>query len=84
MPRGQLRELGAAILTACLLAVAMTWPIAAHIGTQVPANLQDPLLQAWQVAWDGHALLHQPLHFFQANAFWPAPDSLAFSDALVG
>lgn len=62
----------------------MTWPIAAHIGTQVPANLQDPLLQAWQVAWDGHALLHQPLHFFQANAFWPAPDSLAFSDALVG
>jgi len=62
----------------------MTWPIAAHIGTQVPANLQDPLLQAWQVAWDGHALLHQPLQFFQANAFWPAPDSLAFSDALVG
>ena len=80
----QLRELGAATLAACLLAVAMTWPIAAHIGTQVPANLQDPLLQAWQVAWDGHALLHQPLHFFQANAFWPAPDSLAFSDALVG
>jgi len=62
----------------------MTWPIAAHIGTQVPANLQDPLLQAWQVAWDGHALLHQPLQFFQANAFWPAPDSLAFSDALMG
>jgi len=80
----QLRELGAATLAACLLVVAMTWPIAAHIGTQVPANLQDPLLQAWQVAWDGHALLHQPLHFFQANAFWPAPDSLAFSDALVG
>lgn len=84
MFRGQLRETAGAALAACVLAVVMTWPLAAHIGTQVPANLQDPLLQAWQVAWDGHALLHQPLHFFQANAFWPARDSLAFSDALVG
>src|SRR5919107_1250311 len=25
-----------------------------------------------------------PLHLFQANTFWPLPDSLAFSDALVG
>jgi hypothetical protein len=50
----------------------------------VPRDLGDPLPQAWQVAWDGHALLHQPLHFFQANVFWPLKNSLAFSDALVG
>ena len=28
-------------------------------------------MQAWQVAWGGHALLHQPLDYFQANTFWP-------------
>ena len=32
----------------------------------------------------GHALAHQPLHFFQSNQFWPLHDTLAFSDALVG
>ena len=36
------------------------------------------------MAWDGHALAHQPLDFFQANQFWPLHDTLAFSDALVG
>ena len=36
------------------------------------------------MAWDGHALAHQPLHFFQSNQFWPLHDTLAFSDALVG
>ena len=50
----------------------------------IPGDLGDPLPQAWQVAWGGHALLTQPLSFWQANQFWPAADSLAFSDALVG
>jgi hypothetical protein len=62
----------------------MHWPLPLHIGRDVPRDLGDPLPQSWQVAWDGHALLHQPLHFFQANVFWPLRNSLAFSDALVG
>lgn len=66
------------------LAIAMTWPLALNVGSDIGKDLGDPLLQAWQVAWVGHALLHQPLHLFQSNAFWPLPDSLAFSDALVG
>ncbi|MGH2960003.1 MAG: hypothetical protein ACRDKE_10390, partial [Solirubrobacterales bacterium] len=35
-------------------------------------------------AWGGHALIHQPLEFFQANQYWPLKDTLAFSDALIG
>jgi hypothetical protein len=66
------------------LALVVTWPLALHMGSRVPSDAGDPLLQAWQVAWDGHALVHQPLHFFQANTFWPLRDSLAFSDALIG
>ena len=41
-------------------------------------------MQAWEVAWGGHALRHQPLDYFQANTFWPLRNSLAFSDALAG
>src|SRR4051812_22019161 len=62
----------------------MHWPLPLHIGRDVARDLGDPLPQAWQVAWDGHALLHQPLDFFQANVFWPLKNSLAFSDALIG
>jgi hypothetical protein len=78
------REITLAALVAVGLALAMHWPLPLHIGRDVARDLGDPLPQAWQVAWDGHALLHQPLDFFQANVFWPLRNSLAFSDALVG
>ena len=63
------RELVVLAAGACLLAVVMHWPLVLHLGTDIPKDLGDPLAQSWQVAWDGHALGHQPL---------------AFSDALVG
>jgi hypothetical protein len=78
------RELLGCCLLAVVLALAMHWPLPLHMGRDIAQDLGDPLVQAWQVAWDGHALAHQPLRFFQANTFWPLPDSLAFSDALVG
>jgi hypothetical protein len=78
------RELLVLAAGSIALAVVMTWPLVLHLGSTVPKDLGDPLPQAWQVAWDGHALLHQPLNFFQANQFWPFRDTLAFSDALIG
>jgi hypothetical protein len=78
------REVVLAALGACLLAVVMTWPLLIHVGDVVPRDIGDPLAEAWQPAWGGHALLHQPLHYFDANRFWPLKDSLAFGDALVG
>ena len=69
---------------ACLLSVVMHWPLVLHLGADIPKDLGDPLAESWQVAWGGHALAHQPLHFFQSNQFWPLHDTLAFSDALVG
>jgi hypothetical protein len=71
-------------LLALALALAMHWPLPLHMGRDIAQDLGDPLVQAWQVAWDGHALTAQPLSLFQANQFWPLHDSLAFSDALVG
>jgi hypothetical protein len=78
------REIGLAALGACVLAIAMSWPLLIHLGAIVPRDIGDPLAEAWQPAWGGHALLHQPLHFFDANRFWPLKDSLAFGDALIG
>ena len=78
------RELALVVVAGCLLAIVMHWPLVFHLGTDVPRDVGDPLVQSWQVAWGGYALIHQPLHFFQGNMFWPQPDSLAFSDALIG
>lgn len=78
------RELLLAVAGAVLLALLMHWPLPMHMGTNVARDIGDPLVQAWQVAWGGHALATQPLDFFQANHFHPMPDSLAVSDALSG
>ena len=78
------RELLLCIALGVLLALAMHWPLPLHLGESIAQDLGDPLVQAWQVAWDGHALGHQPGSFFQSNTFWPLDDSLAFSDALIG
>jgi hypothetical protein len=78
------REALLAALGGIALAIAMTWPLALHLARDIAKDLGDPLLQAWQVSWIGHALLEQPLDLWQANTFWPNADTLAFSDALVG
>src|ERR687897_2716062 len=78
------RELLLVALGASLLSVVMNWPLVLNLGDDVPKDLGDPLVQAWQVGWGGHALTHQPLDFFQSNQFWPLADTLAFSDALIG
>ena len=72
------------MLAAAAVAVVMHWPLVLHLGRDVPRDIGDPLVQTWEVAWGGHALLHHPLDFFQANTFWPQRNSLAFSDALAG
>lgn len=67
-----------------LLAILMSWPIAtdpAHLGV---VNRPDGRLNAWILGWDVHALVHSPGRLFQAPAFHPMPDALAFSENLLG
>ena len=78
------RELLVLAVASCLVSVVMSWPLVLHLGQDIPRDLGDPLAESWQLAWDGHALAHQPLHFFDSNQFWPFHETLAFSDALVG
>ena len=61
-----------------------TWPLVLHLPSRIAPDLGDPVRTAWEVAWVGHAMLHDPLHLFNSNAFYPHPLSLAFSDSLLG
>jgi hypothetical protein len=77
-------ELVWTILGGIALAVLTSWPLVLHLPSRIAPDLGDPVRTAWQVAWVGHAMLHDPLHLFNANAFYPHPFSLAFSDSLLG
>jgi hypothetical protein len=72
------------ILAGVALAVLTSWPLVLHLPSRIAPDLGDPVRTAWQVAWVGHAMLHDPLHLFDSNAFYPHPLSLAFSDSLLG
>jgi hypothetical protein len=72
------------ILTGVVLAVLTSWPLVLHLPSRIAPDLGDPVRTAWEVAWVGHAMLHDPLHLFNSNAFYPHPLSLAFSDSLLG
>ena len=66
-----------------LLAVAMTHPLWLRLDQAVPSDIGDPLLNAWTLAWDAHALLSDPRHLFDANIFHPLPNTLAYSEHLL-
>lgn len=78
------REIALVALAGVLLAVLTTWPLVLHMPSRIAPDLGDPVRTAWEVAWVGHAMLHSPLHLFDANTFYPHPLSLAFSDSLLG
>ncbi len=62
------------------LAVLFTRPLAFHTGTRTVKDISDPPFQAWTLAWDARAVLHDPLDLFNANIFYPNKDTLAYSD----
>ncbi|WP_027661582.1 hypothetical protein [Salinispora fenicalii] len=73
-----------AALGSLALAVAMTWPTLRYPRHTLPQDYWDPSLQAWQMAWSGHALLTDPGRLLHSNAFFPERWSFAFSDTLLG
>jgi len=83
-PSFSARELLLVALGGVLLAVLTTWPLVLHMPSRIAPDLGDPVRTAWEIAWVGHAMLHSPLHLFDANTFYPHRLSLAFSDSLLG
>jgi hypothetical protein len=71
----------AAVFAAYLvLTVAMTWPLAPRMTTDIAADLGDPVLNAWILAWDA---THLGRGLWDANIFHPHPYALAYSEHLL-
>ena len=82
MPR--LRHGTQAIAGLCLLlAIVHTWPLATSPATLSRNDNADAQLNEWIMAWVAHQLPRVPAHLFDGNIFYPARDSLAFSEPLI-
>jgi hypothetical protein len=72
------------ILVTSLLTVFFTYPLIRYIKYRSIGHLDDPKLNMWIINWGCHQLLNKPLKLYQANAFYPYKNSLAFADNLAG
>ncbi len=72
------------------LTVAMMWPLAAGIASDVPADLGDPLLNMWILDWMATGIVRvvsgsmSATDVWNANIFHPEPLTLTFSEHLFG
>src|SRR5437868_6192254 len=77
----RLVAIAAVYLIACRVMLA---PICnfEHLATAVFGG--DVRLIAWTLAWDNHAVLARVPAVFDANIFYPASETLAYSEHLFG
>ncbi len=73
-----------------VLSIVLTWPVILGIGSDVPGDLGDSLLNMWILGW---GVEHVPMlltgsiswtEFWNANIFHPDPLALALSEHLFG
>jgi hypothetical protein len=76
-------EIAASLLAHSILAAVMSWPLVLGLAHRGVVDRVDGRLNAWILAWDAHALTHEPARIFQAPIFHPLPDALAFTENLI-
>ena len=62
----------------------MTYPLVRHLGSALPNDLGDPLLNTWILAWDADRLLHGLRGLWDAPIFYPYTNTLAYLEHLLG
>jgi hypothetical protein len=77
------RERALPAVLCLVLAIVHTWPLATSPGVLSRNDNGDAQLNEWILAWVPHALASSPGHIFQGNIFYPANDTLAFSEPLI-
>ena len=75
--------IGKTLLLFALLAVVHTWPLASAPGRLSRNDNGDTVLNEWILAWVAHQSVHDPLHLFDANIFYPDRGTLAYSEYLI-
>jgi len=84
------RDVWIAAAAYLIVAVLATWPLVLGLGRDVPRDLGDSVLTMWILTWD-HDHFVKLLHadgravagFFDANIFYPARLTLAYSEHFI-
>lgn len=76
------RELALVAAGFTLLTLALTYPQIRLLSSHTAPHY-DALFTVWRLAWIAHQLPRDPVHLFDANIFFPAPRTLAYSDAIL-
>ncbi len=84
------RDAVVAAVAYALLTLVLTWPLVGSLAHHLPADLGDPLLNCWILAWDGEHILGAASghlgalrEYWNANIFYPHPLALAYSEHLT-
>lgn len=79
-----LRTHGPALAGFTLLTIVLTYPYAFQATSAVRDAGGDPFLNAWVMAWNTHSFVDGNWSgFFDANMFFPAPKTSAYSEFLI-
>lgn len=79
-----LSEAAAVLAGAFVLTAALTFPLVPKLDRVGRVNTDDGRLSIWNVAWVADALIVHPRRLFDANIFYPADNTLAYSEANIG
>ena len=66
-----------------LLTIALTWPLVLHMGSRVPNDPGDSLLNTFLLAWNAREVPFTE-RWWNLPQFYPIPGALAFSEHLLG
>ncbi|MCP4397986.1 MAG: hypothetical protein GY801_11910 [bacterium] len=73
------------LLFYAVIACVLLTPLPAHLADGLlAAESGDPLLQSWVIQWNIHKLSTSLTEYFDANIFYPYPNTFAYHDHLFG
>jgi hypothetical protein len=78
------RELWRATILLSALTCLFAFPLTIHPFTHGLRGGPDHSLYLWTLAWNAHAFVAQPFALFDANIYHPLPNTLAYSENLIG
>src|SRR5437879_1747203 len=76
-------EILVVVVSALLFSLYLTRPLAFDMKDHA-VELGDSRLNAYLQAWVAHSLASDPRHLFDTNMFYPAKDTLALSENMLG
>ena len=77
-------ELGRVAVVMIAVAAAMNFRLVTQLGSALPNDLGDPLLNTFILGWDADRLLHGLKGLWDAPFYFPRRDTLAYSEHLLG